>query len=322
MSTEVAQHSPGIMHVFGAPALSEAALGWWLTVISCAVVAVVTIVLLAALMRRRDAQEGGDEAHRRKPVAAVSWIYVGVSITVVILIGSFIGTMVTLAHASRPSTRSPLTLDVTGHQWWWEVRYSDSLASDGFVTANEVHIPVGVPVRLRLHGADVIHSWWIPELAGKTDVIPGQVNEAWFEARTPGAYHGQCAEYCGMEHAKMAAIVFADPPAKYEQWATQQRANASVPADSATKSGEFVFVRSCGACHAVRGSGAEGRVGPDLTHLASRTTIAAGTLVNTEGNLLGWIGDPQIVKPGALMPKIALSGRDAAAVVAYLRTLK
>src|SRR3569623_2121120 len=159
MSTEVAQHSPSIMHVFGAPALSEATLGIWLTVISCVVVALVIIALLAALMRRRDPEEGGDAAHRRKPVAAVSWIYVGVSLTVIILIGSIIGTMATLAHASRPSTRSPLTLDVTGHQWWWEVRYSDSLASDGFVTANEVHIPLGVPVRLRLPGADVIHSW-------------------------------------------------------------------------------------------------------------------------------------------------------------------
>ncbi len=180
---------------------------------------------------------------------------------------SFAGTLVTLAHASRPSAQSPLTLDITGHQWWWEVRYSDSLAGDGFVTANEVHIPVGVPVRLRFHGADVIHSWWIPELAGKTDLIPGQVNTSWFEAREPGEYRGQCAEYCGLEHAKMGAIVFADPPAQFAQWAAQQRASATSPADSTAHVGSLVFERSCSACHAVRGTDAEGRVGPDLTHL-------------------------------------------------------
>jgi cytochrome c oxidase subunit 2 len=316
MNTEVARRAPGIMHGHGAPAISEATLGWWLTIIACAVVVIVTAMLLVAVFRKRDEGDRGGDTKRRQPVAALSWIYVGVALTTVILLASFAGTLVTLAHASRPNARSPLTLDVTGHQWWWEVRYSDSLAGDGFVTANEVHIPVGVPVRLRFHGADVIHSWWIPELAGKTDLIPGQVNTSWFEAREPGEYRGQCAEYCGLEHAKMGAIVFADPPAQFA------RAGASSPTDSTTHTGSLVFERSCSACHTVRGTSAEGRVGPDLTHLASRTTIAAGLLPNTEGSLLGWIGNPQLEKPGALMPKIPLQPAEIAAVAAYLRTLR
>jgi len=314
--------TPDYMHPSGAPANSEATLGWWLTFIACLVVVAVTFTLLLALWRHRNERDESHETKRRKPVAAVAWIYVGVAITVVILLGTFFGTMVTLAHASRAPTHAPLTLDVTGHQWWWEVRYSDSIPSDGFVTANEIHIPVGVPVKLRLHGADVIHSFWIPELAGKTDVIPGQVNEAWLEATKPGEYHGQCAEYCGMEHAKMAAIVFADEPTAYEAWAVQQRRSAAMPTDSLGKTGEWVFVRSCGACHAVRGTDAEGRVGPDLTHLASRTTLGAGVMPNGEGPLMGWIADPQVAKPGALMPKIGLDGKDTYAVATYLRTLK
>lgn len=292
----------------------------WLAITACGAVVIVSEFLIAGLFRKR--VDDTNDVERRNPVAAVAWIYVGVAVTVVILIGSFIGTMVTLARASRPAQGAALTLDITGHQWWWEVRYSDSLPSHGSVTANAIHIPVGRPVRVRLHGADVIHSFWIPELAGKTDVIPGQTNEAWFDASTPGEYRRQCAEYCGLEHAKIAAIVFADPAARYEAWAATERASALAPTDSMSRVGEQVFVRSCSACHAVRGTGTEGRVGPDLTHFASRTTIAAGALTNTEANLGDWIRDPQRAKPGAFMPTVPIADSDVATVAVYLRALR
>jgi cytochrome c oxidase subunit 2 len=176
-------------------------------------------------------------------------------------------------------------------------------------------------VRLELSSPDVIHSFWIPELAGKTDLIPGQRNEAWLEASHVGVYHGQCAEYCGLQHAHMGSIVVADTPDDFARWAAGQRASAPAAADSTARVGEFVFVRSCGACHSVRGTDALGRVGPDLTHLASRSTIAAGLLPNTEGNLIAWINNAQTLKPGAKMPSLALDGRDLVAVVTYLRTL-
>jgi cytochrome c oxidase subunit II len=323
MSTDVAQHSSSIMHVFGAPALSEAALGWWLTVISCVVVALVTIALLAALMRRRDPQEGGDQAHRRKPVAAVSWIYVGVSITVLILIGSFIGTMVTLAHASRPSVRSPLTLDVTGHQWWWEVQYENPDPSKSIVTANEIHVPVGEPVQFKLRAADVIHSFWIPNLNGKRDLVPGYVATHWFRADTAGVYRGQCAEFCGLQHAKMAVYIIADPPVKFAAWMAAASASEVPPTDSTLVYGEHVFLTSgCSVCHSVAGTPAFGTVGPALSHFKSRQTIVAGTLANTRDNLTHWIANPDSIKPGVRMPAMPLNATDLHALVSYLETLK
>lgn len=228
----------------------------------------------------------------------------------------------------------------------------DSIPSDAFVTANEVHIPVGVPVHLRLQSYDVIHSFWIPELGGKIDVIPGQVNEGWLRADHPGIYRGQCAEYCGLQHAKMALAVIADPPAEYARWAAAQRAAATpiapandstgvavpgahgvpagtkvaslttpLPQNEGAGAGEATFVAYCGGCHTVRGTDALGVVGPDLTHLASRLTIGAGVLDNTPANLTRWVRDPQDVKQGALMPAMDLRQQQLAAVVAYLETL-
>lgn len=312
--------SPSFMRPSGNPASVEALLGWWLTIIACAVVAIVAALLLVGVFRKR--VDTNNEPERREPQVAVRWIYVGVGITVVILLGAFGGMMATLAYASHPPQPTTLTLEITGHEWWWEVRYTDSLASDGFVTANEIHLPVGRPVRLRLHSADVIHSFWIPELAGKTDLIPGQTNESWIEATRAGEYRGQCAEYCGLEHAKMAAMVFADTPEQWSRWAAGQRSSAETPAGGAALAGHEIFVRSCSACHAVRGTDGEGRVGPDLTHLASRTTIAAGVLPNTTDGLEQWLADPQEIKPGSMMPAIAMTAGDRSAVIAYLRSLK
>ncbi len=379
--------SPNYMRPAGPAADAEATLGWWLTGISVAVVVLVTAVLLVAVFRRRPdagadgrerpsarralavdaaagAKSGGQaaaathgDAQRHGGDKGLPWIYWGTAATVVILVGAFVGTAVTLRAASRPPSTPTLTVDVTGHMWWWEAQYRDSLPEHTFATANELHIPVGRPVRVRLRTADVIHSFWVPQLAGKTDLIPGQQNEMWLQADHAGRFRGQCAEYCGMEHAKMALYVTADPPAEYERWAAGQRASApslvpaaitsgatgratqpvgeSMPAttpvaagaspargDSLARAGQAVFIANCGACHAVRGSDALGRVGPDLTHVASRATIAGGVLPNTTGNLSGWVANAQTVKPGSRMPALPLPPGDLLAVVHYLQTLR
>lgn len=331
--TRLDTHVPSYMLPAGEPAGNEAALGWVLVIISMLVVVVVTVVLLMALRRKREpqsgkhenapAEQGGGRA-QWQVVSGVRWIYVGVAITVVILLASFGGTLVSIANASYiPKGRAPITLDVIAHQWWWEIRVNDSTPGDAFVTANEVHVPVGVPVHVRVQSVDVIHSFWVPELAGKMDVIPGQSNETWLRADRPGVYRGACAEYCGLQHAHMAFTVVADPPAQYAAWAAGQRAEAVAPTGtSAAQTGEAVFTSSCGACHSVRGTEALGRVGPDLTHLASRLTIGAGTFDNTPANLAPWVRNAQKMKPGVLMPPIDLHQSDVDAVVAYLQTLR
>ena len=190
------------------------------------------------------------------------------------------------------------------------------------MTANEVHIPLGKPVRLELTSDDVIHSFWIPQLAGKTDVIPGQRNIAWIEADAPGIYRGACTEYCGQQHANMASFVVAQSPTEFAQWLDHQRTAARLP-DSAAAAGLAVFESAaCASCHTIRGTSAAGRIGPDLTHLESRATIAAGMLENTRGNLAGWITNPQTIKPGNVMPAVPLRSRDLQSLLAYLGTLR
>jgi len=305
----------------GRAGASEATLGRWLTAVACAVVAIVCVAIVAGIARRRDARDEG--TGRREVKSGLAWIYVGTAVTVAVLILTFAGTMTTLAAASRPPRTPSLVMDVTGHQWWWEVRYSQAGHPDlGFVTANEVHLPLGVPVRVRLHSADVIHSFWLPQIAGKTDVIPGQTNETWVEAERPGTSRGMCGEYCGMQHAEMALAVTAEPPAAFDRWAQARRAEATMPNDAVAAAGARVFARSCGVCHAVAGTMALGRVGPDLTHLASRPTIGAGALDNTPANLARWIHDAPAVKEGVRMPAMPLDAGEMRAVVAYLETLR
>ena len=312
------------MDATGAAGSREATLGWWLTAVACVVVAFVSVAVLLGMARHRNDPHRGEEGvmARREVKSGLSWIYAGVAVSVVILAISFGGTLAVLNAASHPRVTPSLTLDVTGHQWWWEVTYSQANDPElGFTTANEVHLPVGEPVRVRLHSADVIHSFWLPQIAGKMDVIPGQVNETWVEARKPGKSRGMCGEYCGMQHAMMALDVTAESPAAFRQWANERRAAAAAPTTRSSSAGRVVFVRSCGACHSVVGSEALGRVGPDLTHLASRTTIGAGALSNTPAHLAQWIQDAPGVKEGARMPAIPLSDAELRDVIAYLQTL-
>jgi len=212
-----------------------------------------------------------------------------------------------------------LEIKVVAHQWWWEFDYPD-----GAKTSNELHIPADRPIRLLLESADIIHSFWVPQLGGKRDVVPGQINELTFVATVPGMYPGQCAEFCGLSHANMRFRVFVDSPDEFAKWDREQLAGpAAIPAtDLLASDGAKVFANSpCTTCHMIQGI-SKGYIGPDLTHFASRTTLAAGVLKNTPENLAKWIGNPQETKPGANMPALLLPGPKMNALVAYLEGLK
>ena len=293
----------------------------FLVSVSVAVLAVVLLALLAALFRRRrTAEPESARVHRD----LTRWVVAGVGTTfAIILVFLVIDFRLGRANAT-PAGATPLTIDVIGHQWWWEIQYPDPVnVSNWIVTANEIHIPVGRPVILRMSSRDVIHSFWVPNLSGKKDLVPGKTTETWIQADSAGIYRGQCAEFCGLQHAKMALEVIAQSPAEFAHWQAQTRAPARAPADSLQEAGRLVFVAgSCSNCHTIGGTPAAGHVGPDLTHLSSRRTIAAASLPNTRGNLAGWILDPQRTKPGSAMPANSLDPDQLQSLLAYLEGLK
>jgi cytochrome c oxidase subunit 2 len=217
----------------------------------------------------------------------------------------------------------PLRIKVTGNQWWWDVEYRGEGPSGTLTTANELHLPVDRPAVIELVANDVIHSFWVPNLSGKTDLIPGRTNYLAVTPRRVGRFRGQCAEFCGLEHAKMAFDVVVDTPETFEAWRLAQLAAAADPAEPLALRGRQVFTsKACVMCHRIQGTEAGGSTGPDLTHLKSRGTIAAGTLPNTRGDLMAWVADPQGIKPGTTMPRVPLSPDELNAVVAYLETLR
>jgi cytochrome c oxidase subunit 2 len=239
------------------------------------------------------------------------------------LVALVVASVFTDRALARLSLADAVNIEVTAHQWWWTARYMNGGPSDIFVTANELHIPVGKPVVVNLKADDVIHSLWVPNLAGKKDLIPGRSALMQFRADQPGIYRGQCAEFCGFQHAMMGLLVIADPPAQYEAWVQAQRQPAAEPQDAKAQRGKALFqALSCAMCHAVQGTLANAQRAPDLTHVASRRTLAAGTLPNTPQDLRSWISDPQIHKPGTNMPATPLSNEDLDALVAYLGGLK
>ena len=311
----------GYLETFGARANPVTSLTWGMIWLSVAVVAIVTVLVVIGALRGRAAGDMAALAPARGP-DGMRWIYVGVALTIVALLASLAWTVAVMAAVNSPNGAPALTLEVTGHQWWWEVAYDPDKPAQTFTTANEIHIPAGKPVLVRLKGADVIHSFWIPALTGKTDTIPGRTNVAWLEADRPGVYRGQCTEYCGQQHAHMALYVIADAPAAFEVWRQAQRQGATTPASPPAVLGAQVFEARCSACHTVRGTAAGGVAGPDLTHLMSRRTIAAGTIPNTIGALSGWIENPQALKPGARMPPTYVPPVELAQLGAYLETLR
>jgi cytochrome c oxidase subunit 2 len=251
----------------------------------------------------------------------MAWIYTGLGLTVAVLVVCAVWTMFTIAAIAMPA-KTIMTLKVTASQWWWAVQYDSAQPAQIFSVANEIHIPVGQPIRVELSSPDVIHSFWIPQLGGKMDVIPGQSNVTWLQADQPGVYRGQCGEFCGAQHAHMAMRVVADAPPIFAAWKAGQLRAAVPPATPAAQAGQQAFRAHCAACHAIRGANAGGILGPDLTHLMSRQTIAAGLLTNTPGNLSAWIADSQSLKPGTRMPGMVLPARELTAIVAYLETLQ
>jgi len=239
------------------------------------------------------------------------------------LLGLVLLSVGTDAGLLRLDSRHALTIDVIAHQWWWEFRYTDPDPARRFVTANEMHVPVGRPVILQLTAEDVIHSFWVPNLAGKKDLLPGRVTELILRADRPGNYRGQCAEFCGYQHAHMAMSVVAEAPMAYDAWASLQRLPAAPPASLLAQEGREKFESgTCALCHTVRGMEAGGNHGPDLTHVASRQMLAAGTLRNSSDNLVRWISHPQTFKPGVNMPDQQLSAHDLGALVAFVSGLQ
>jgi len=297
-------------------------LTWFTLIVSVLVCVVIAALLWIGIQRRAQASTDIRSVPIQRGGNGLRWISVGLMISAVPLLITLVWTMVALAKASGPPNAPALTLDVTGHQWWWEVRYNSPQPAEIFTTANEIHIPTGVPVLVRLHGADVIHSFWVPKLSGKTDTIPGQTNSSWLQARAPGRYRGACTEFCGSQHANMGLEVVAQPQPQFERWRAAQIEAAPDPTSQAQTRGQALVEYRCGLCHEVRGTRAGAVSAPDLTHLMSRRLIAAGTIPNTPGNLAAWIQNPQALKPNTLMPNQYLSGEQLSDVLAYLETLK
>jgi cytochrome c oxidase subunit 2 len=246
-----------------------------------------------------------------------------VGVTVLVLFALLIADFTAgrkMAALVRPN---PLAITLTGHQWWWEARYDDSLPSRAFITANELHIPTGRPVRLDLRSFDVIHSFWVPSLGGKKDLIPGHENVVWIQADQPGVFGGQCAEFCGLQHAHMRLEIIAETPDSFDAWRSHQLATPAEPANDQLRHGRDVFLAgTCIMCHSVAGTPARAGAGPDLSHVGGRRMIASGSLTNTTEHLAQWISDPGKTKPGVLMPPNPMRSEDLDALAAWLASLK
>lgn len=276
----------------------------------------------AFLRGRRRSEPLVDAATQSKLRRNVS---IAVGITALILVG-FMITDFALGRVVDTYTAHPkntLTIQAIGHQWWWEFLYEDSVASRAIGASNELHIPTGRAVLIKLQSHDVIHSFWVPGLQGKRDLLPGYTTMLWLRADKPGIYEGQCAEFCGFQHAKMRLTVVAHPPKEFARWYEASMRPAVPPTDSLAMRGRDVFMTGpCVMCHSIRGEPAGGRLGPDLTHIASQRMIGANSFPNTRGFLAAWILDAQRLKPGVRMPPISLPPKDLEALLAYLETLK
>jgi cytochrome c oxidase subunit 2 len=298
---------------------------WFFTTVTLAVYVAVVLVLALALLRsrarpREQAEDHAVDAHahRRLTLAVGSATALSAVLLFALLIAS-VGTGRALSSVRDPE----LTIEVVGHQWWWQVTYPDPQPSRRVTTANEIHVPVGKRVALRLTSNDVIHSFWVPRLHGKRDLIPG--HEAWLVLRVdrPGVYRGRCAEFCGYQHAHMELVIVAQPEHEFARWLAQQRKPAPAPVSAEARRGQQLFMSgSCALCHSISGTAAASNTGPDLTHLKTRSHLAAAMLPNTREHLRRWVRDPQRIKPGSNMPATSLADRDLNALLTYLESLR
>lgn len=296
-----------------------ASLFWWMMGAAWLGLGLVVLLMLIAWRRahthpEHEAKQGERLGYR---IVIGAGIVMPIALIATLFVISDIFVIQTTEAPARDATK--VTIEVIGHQWWWEVRYPGTTA----VTANEIHIPANTPVRVNVRTADVIHSFWVPRLNRTIDAIPGKTNSIELFADAPGRYRGQCDEFCGLQHAHMALYVYADPPKVFRRWLQNAAKPARAPTDALSRQGAQVFASaSCASCHSIRGTSASGYVGPDLTHLASRTTLAALTIPNDASHLAHWIVDSQDVKPGNQMPDMRLSPKKLRALVSYLEGLK
>ena len=305
-----------VFHPGGPLAQPVSTLWWWMLAVAGVVYALVMGAVLVAIWRRRrsssETTPGEVIAGHPHRVPAVAALATACIVAAFAIYGVAVGMLI------DRQPQQPLAVTVVGHQWWWEVVYPGQVT-----TANELHVPAGQPVEIALRSADVIHSFWVPSLAGKRDVIPGHATRVVIQVDTPGVYRGQCSQFCGLQHAHMALFIVAESPRSFEEWLVHQRQPALAPLDTERARGRAVFLSArCGTCHTVTGVVTLAAFGPNLTHLASRTTIAAGTLDNHPAGLAAWIRDPQQIKPGATMPANPMAPADLQALVAYLGSLR
>jgi cytochrome c oxidase subunit 2 len=299
---------------------------WWVMLAFGTAVFVLVIALLFAALLRRQRGTSDTTPDSKGPDTGHRWLILGgIALPLVVISIVFGYSIYTLAAVEKPNDQPPFKIEVVGRRWWWEVYYPDY----GITTANEIHIPVGVPVQIELKSADVIHSFWVPELNGKTDAIPTVINHLTLQADRAGVYRGQCAEFCGLQHAHMGILVVAQSNEDIDNWLKAQQQPAATPTDQTALQGQQVFMSAgCVFCHTVRGLDDKSidrssvDLGPDLTHIYSRLAIAGASLTNNRGNLSGWIVDAQHVKPGSLMPNMQLNSEDLQALLVYLETLR
>lgn len=303
------------------PAESEYRMAMFVFAICAAIFAVVAGLLIYTVARFR--RKAGDDIHQEPPQVygssqiEIAWTVIPVLI-VFVLVGVTARVIAAVQDVKPPG--SAVRVTIVGHQWWWEIRYPEL----GIVTANELHVPLSSsaaqrPTFIQLESSDVIHSFWVPQLGGKVDLIPNRENSMWIDPREPGLYLGNCAEYCGTQHANMLLRVIVHPEDEFAKWVAGQQQPAAE--DPQVQAGRQVF-EACASCHTVRGTPANGSAGPDLTHLMTRQTIGSGVVENTAANLRAWVNDPQTVKPGCLMPRMGLTGPQLDAVVTYLQSLR
>lgn len=287
------------------------------TLIFLGVILILVVFLVTyALVRYRE-RPGGPEARVVFGSRKLEIVWTGIPILSLIILSVFVAW--TMHVGDPPDPDDPPDLRIIGHQWWWELHYVKS----GAVAANEIHLPVGQRLLVQIESADVIHDFWVPQLARKMDAVPGHPNHIWVEADHPGTYLGVCAEFCGNEHAWMRFQVIAEPPDQFAGWLRAQVQLPPAPTSADSQSGQKLFIeRTCSNCHAVAGTPANQRIGPDLTHIAGRRLLAGGALENTPENLAVWLHDPNIFKPSSNMPNLKLPQNEIRQLVAYLETLK
>lgn len=306
------------LHSHGPASRPTMYLGWVLAGLSVAVCLIIALLLVTAMLRKRPAadtrrigQEGG----------GLRWIYIGTGISTCILGALVVYSLMVLNDVANPPTAPSITLTVTGYDWWWKIEYDHPESEKRIITANEIHVPVGQPVLLRLKSADVIHAFWVPKLAGKTQLIPGLTNQKWIQADESGIYSGQCSQFCGVGHAHMGFEVVAESAKDFQKWQEEQLRTVSPSPAGRINAGYKLFMDRCAGCHTIRGTDAMGEHGPDLTHLNSRRRLAAGLVPNTPDHLMDWITRAQQYKPGSRMPSMDLSNDERSVLALFLSTL-